>query len=172
MEKMKQILMIVAPFDDLEQLETLREQICVGLREGVVVLPEGADYQVVKVPVRESDVQLSPEYYAAVDELFEDGPGQDDPEPEKDMDVGLHGGRCAEEKRAIQLKLQAYRRDHGLGCWCEVAEASDGAVSPEILRDMANGTGVYPVSLWRKAETALIVSTINCKSGEVLSDVH
>lgn len=136
----KQIILVSTLWDDLEKLEQLRAQICAGLKEGVVVLPDGAELTVAELPV-DAPVLLVPT-----------PPAQ---EEDRDMDVSLHGGRNADEKRAIQLRLQAYREAHGLGCWREASEVSGGAVSPEMLRDMATGQGVYPIADWRRAAAAL-----------------
>lgn len=69
--------------------------------------------------------------------------------------AGKHTGRNAEEKREIMLRLAAYRKSHGLGCWGAVAKASKGKLSDDQLRDMAAGAVNLPVSEWRLAAKVL-----------------
>lgn len=150
------VLVIRTPATQPEQLAALREHVLESLASGVLVLPDEHLYCLDILPPL-GDVQtMSPEYYAAVEELFEEPPPGTEPEPRpQEMDVSLHGGRCAEEKRSIQLRLQAYRAAHGLGCWAEVARASALRLTEDDLREMVNGSGVFPVSQWRAAEHAL-----------------
>lgn len=72
----------------------------------------------------------------------------------RDRDVGPLG-RNAAEKRAIMDRLRAYREEHGLGCWTAVVKAGGGKLTDDLLRGMAAGTVVVPVTQWRLAARAL-----------------
>lgn len=171
------VLVVDAPTSDVGQLAALRDYVRQSLETGVLVLPDGCTWGLEAMPDDLGVRMMSPEYCAAVDELFQEPDQEPEPVPEPEpppvreepapaagpegppakgpMDVSLHGGRNAGEKRDIQLRLIAYRRERGLGCWAAVARASRGNLSEDQLREMFLGNAILPVSEWRLAARAL-----------------
>ena len=90
---MRDVLIVRAPGEPREALEELRDYVVESLRRGVLVVPEGMELEVLALP-----------------EPGEEDAGPDAPEEPSAAPTG----RGAEEKRAIQEKLKAYRRAHGL----------------------------------------------------------
>ena len=131
---MRDVLIVRAPGEPREALEELRDYVVESLRRGVLVVPEGMELEVLALP-----------------EPGEEKAGADAPEEPSAAPTG----RGAEGKRAIQEKLRAYRRDHGLGCFRAVAQAGLPEVTETMLRNMAAGTAAYPLSDWRAAGRAL-----------------
>ena len=109
----------------------MRGYVVESLRLGVLVAPEGMELEVLSLP-----------------EPGEEKAGPDEPEGPSAVPVGL----AAREKRAIQARLKAYRRAHGLGCFATLAE---GGLSEDVLRDLAAGLGRYSLDVWREAGRAL-----------------
>ena len=131
---MRDVLIVRAPQLKREGLEELRDYVVESLHQGVLVVPEGMELEVLALP-----------------EPGEENAGPDAPEEPS----AIPTGRGAEEKRAIQEKLKAYRRAHGLGCFQAQARAGLPEVTETMLRNMAAGTVAYPLSDWRAAGRAL-----------------
>ena len=131
---MRDVLIVRAPGEPREALEELRDYVVESLRRGVLVVPEGMELEVLALP-----------------EPGEESAGPDAPEEPSAAPTG----RGAEEKRAIQEKLRAYRRAYGLGCFRAVAQVDLPEVTGTMLRNMAAGTVAYPLSDWRAAGRAL-----------------
>lgn len=131
---MRDVLIVRAPQLKREGLEELRDYVVESLRRGVLVVPEGMELEVLTLPEPE-----------------EEKAGADAPEEPSAAPTG----RGAEEKRAIQEKLRAYRRAHGLGCFRTVAQAGLPEVTETMLRNMATGTVAYPLGDWRAVGRAL-----------------
>lgn len=144
------ILIVWMPSDQIGDERTYRDYILESLRTGVLVLPLEVSCEVMELPplgevvVREEPPAASPA----------DRPQIEEADLEM-VDVYLRGGRNAGEKRAIQMRLRAYREAHGLGCWEAVSKASGGKLSDDQLRDMHNGTASLPINDWRRAAQAL-----------------
>ena len=145
---MRDVLIVRAPQLAREGLEGLRDYVVESLRRGVLVVPEGMELEVLALP-----------------EPGEENAGPDAPEEPSAVPTG----RGAEEKRAIQEKLKAYRRAHGLGCFRAVAQAGLPEVTETMLRNMAAGTVAYPLSDWRAAGRALERAS-KLDAGEVMRD--
>lgn len=131
---MRDVLIVRAPQLKRESLEELRDYVVESLHQGVLVVPDGMELEVLALP-----------------EPGEENAGAVAPEEPSAAPTG----RGAEEKRAIQEKLRAYRRAHGLGCFRAVAQAGLPEVTETMLRNMAAGTVAYPLSDWRAAGRAL-----------------
>lgn len=151
------ILLVRVPAQEAVDGRQRRAYILESLVKGVLVLTENATCEVMDLPPLsgvevKTKEQLPP---AAGDSLT----GLER--------AGKHTGRNAEEKREIMLRLAAYRKSHGLGCWGEVVKASRGRLSDEQLRDMATGAVNLPVSEWRLAAKALdkLEQQEKCESG-------
>lgn len=130
---MGEILVVRVPGELAPRLEELRQYVRESVSQGVLVLAEGMQMEVLSLP--ELGADTSPK-------------GEEEPS-------AAPTGRGAEEKRAIQERLKAYRRAHGLGCFRVVAQAGEPEVTETMLRGMVSGTASYPLSSWRAAGRAL-----------------
>lgn len=154
---MRKTIVIHAPYQALDDLEALRESVAVGLVEGVVVLPDGAELTVEELP----ETQPSDEYWAEVAEQVDGLPDTASldaapaPAPEPEPASVAPRGHNAKEKQAIQKRLIDYRQAHGLGCWNEVAALTGKRLTDDDLRNMMTGKGDYPIAQWRAAAKAL-----------------
>lgn len=131
---MGEILVVRVPGELAPRLEELRQYVRESVSQGVLVLAEGMQMEVLSLPELGADTSYK-------------GEGE---EPS-----AVPTGRGAEEKRAIQERLKAYRRAHGLGCFRVVAQAGEPELTETILRGMVSGTASYPLSSWRAASRAL-----------------
>ena len=68
--------------------------------------------------------------------------------------TGTFLGKDAKEKRAIFERLTAYKKSHGLGCCRNIADAANGALSAEDVREMLDA-GKRPTSAWKIVDAAL-----------------
>lgn len=75
--------------------------------------------------------------------------------PEPDPEPPQPAGRCAEEKREILARLRWYRREHGLGCFAALAEASGGALTEQVIRNLYSGDAALPIQVWRQVGAGL-----------------
>lgn len=123
---MRDVLIVRAPGEPREDLEAMRDYVEESLRRGVLVLSDGMELEVLSLP-EPGEARISP-----------DGPE----EP-----FAVPTGRGAEEKRAIQEKLKAYRRARGLGCFRAVAQAGEPEVTETMLRGMDRHGGLSPERL-------------------------
>lgn len=148
MDHANNVLLVRVPAQGSVDGRELRDYILESLARGVLVLTEDASCEVMELPPL-GGVELAP--------MSERPTGPEPPEPELDaepMNVELHGGRGAKEKKIIQDRLIAYRKEHGLGCWKKVAEASGGRLSEEDLRGLYEGA-IFTLASWRIADMAL-----------------
>lgn len=145
---MRDVLIVRAPGEPREDLEAMRDYVEESLRRGVLVLSDGMELEVLSLP-EPGEARISP-----------DGPEEPSAVPT---------GRGAEEKRAIQEKLKAYRRARGLGCFRAVAQAGEPEVTETMLRGMVTGTVAYPMSDWWAAGRALERAS-KLDTGEVSRD--
>ncbi len=130
---MGEILVVRVPGELAPRLEELRQYVRESVSQGVLVLAEGMQMEVLSLP--ELGAGACPK-------------GEEEPS-------AAPTGRGAEEKRAIQERLKAYRRAHGLGCFRVVAQAGEPELTETMLRGMVSGTASYPLSSWRAAGRAL-----------------
>ncbi len=63
-------------------------------------------------------------------------------------------GKGSGEKQRILTRLLTYRAAHGLGSYARVAAATNGALSGDDIRDMAD-CGRHPLAQWRILDAAL-----------------
>ena len=131
---MRDVLIVRAPQLKRECLEELRDYVVESLHRGVLVVPEGMELEVLALPE----------------------PGEENAGPDASEEPSaVPTGRGAEEKRAIQEKLKAYRRAHGLGCFQAVAQAGLPEVTrpcsatwPQVRWPIPSATGVLPGGPW------------------------
>lgn len=138
---MRDVLIVRAPQLKREGLEELRDYVVESLHQGVLVVPEGMELEVLALP-----------------EPGEENAGPDAPEEPSAVPTG----RGAEEKRAILERLRAYREARGLGCFAALAGED---LSEDVLRDLAAGQRRYPMATWRKAARALDALEENAGTG-------
>lgn len=141
------ILIVKVPDHGTVNVWELQNYILESLAQGVLVLPDDASCDVMELPML-GGIKLEPEW-----KLLAPPPLEPDPDAEP-MNVELRGGRGAKKKKIIQDRLIVYRKEHGLGCWKKVAEASGGRLSEEDLRGMYEGAP-FTLASWRIADMAL-----------------
>lgn len=78
-----------------------------------------------------------------------------EPDTEPDTEPPQPAGRCAEEKREILERLRRYRREHGLGCFAALAEASGGELTEQVIRNLYHGDEAFPILVWRQVGAGL-----------------
>ena len=147
------ILLVRVPAQEAADGRRLRDYILESLAKGVLVLTEDSALEVMELPAL-GGMELEPLPLPEPEAREPDPPGAPESET-KPMNVELHGGRGAKEKRMIQERLIAYRKEHGLGCWAAVTKASGGKLDDETLRRMTTGAAVLPLAAWRLAARAL-----------------
>lgn len=60
----------------------------------------------------------------------------------------------SEQKHRIYAELMAYRRKHGLGCFKEISNATDGKVAISTIANMFTGTKIK-LDIWMLVGEAL-----------------
>lgn len=130
------VLVVRVPVMSAEQKAGLRAEIESSILDGLLLLEDGLDYQVVDLP-------LPREWTPQLQEEPESGPPK---EP---------SGRNAAEKRAILERLRRYRREHGLGCFTALAEVCGKGISENTLRNLYSGDEVQPIQVWRQVGAGL-----------------
>ena len=129
------VLVVRVPVMSAEQKAGLRAEIASSILDGLLLLEDGLDYQVVDLP-------LPREWTPLLQEELE-------PEPPRPT------GRNAAEKREILERLQRYRQKHGLGCFTALAEVCGRGISETTLRNLYSGDEVQPIQVWRQVGTGL-----------------
>lgn len=129
---------------ELAALAGLRDYVLESLRLGAVVLDDSATLEVMELPPL-LEVEVAVTATSAAEPLR----SKEHTAPPPTLTP-----REA-EKQAILARLKAYRDEHGLGCWREVAKASGGKMTEDILRDLISGQIKMPISAWRLAGRGL-----------------
>ena len=140
------ILLIQVPETDVNKLRELRDYILESLSQGVLVLPEDANCEVMELPIL-GDIKLESEVEAPI---------SSPPEPDTPVPTTSE----AEEKRAIVQRLKDYRAVHGAGCLAAVsaktARRKDRRISDDVLWHIcADGAPKMPIEDWRSIAKAL-----------------
>lgn len=139
----KNILIIKGPYGtDLAAQTGLRDYVLESLRLGVVVLDDSTTLEVYPLPQL---LEVTVTATSAAEPLR----SKEHTAPPPTLTP-----REA-EKQAILSRLKAYRDEHGLGCWREVAKASGGKMTEDVLRDLISGQVKMPISAWRQVERVL-----------------
>ena len=139
--RLEPVLVVTAPKLPAERLDQLRRSIARQLRERLWVVPDGVRWSVELLPVGAEAVLLRTA----------------DPPPEASGQEQEDTSRKeAAEKRRILERLQAYRRDKGLGCFGPVAaKCRRWKVTPELLRSALFEGGAISMEQLRAVDRAL-----------------
>lgn len=130
------VLVVRVPVMSAEQKAGLRAEIASSILDGLLLLEDGLNYEVVDLPLPRAWTPL----------LQEDVPEPEPPRPT---------GRNAAERREILERLRRYRREHGLGCFAALAKVCGKGVTETTLRNLYSGDEVQPIQVWRQVGAGL-----------------
>ena len=130
------VLVVRVPVMSAEQKAGLRAEIASSILDGLLLLEDGLNYEVVDLPLPRAWTPL----------LQEDVPEPEPPRPT---------GRNAAERREILERLRRYRREHGLGCFGALAKVCGKGVTETTLRNLYSGDEVQPIQVWRQVGAGL-----------------
>ena len=132
-------LIITVPAYPERDLEAFQRRALEALALGVLILPEGASWDLAELPEPgRAEVRGAPPY----------GPGE-----EPAAGAAAFSGRYAGEKREIHRRLLAYREERGLGSLQALAARENGP-EESSLRAALLGEKL-PMEVWRAIGRAL-----------------
>ena len=139
---MTPVMVVRVPVMSAEAKASLREEIKAAIRDGLLLLEDGLNYEVVDLPMpRDWALELR----------------EPEPPPGSRPEVA--------EKKEILARLQDHRKANGLGCFIPLAKACGKGITATTLRNMLNGDEVYPIEVWRQVGKGL--DALWEKSGEM-----